>query len=91
MALGCVPIVAPEVDMKYYADPPVEGVHYLRAETPAEARKMVDATPVKTWETMSAACRDWWRRNASVDGIWALTRTLMSQEPPFPMHKSTGT
>jgi hypothetical protein len=71
MAMGCVPIVGPEVDMDNYADPPVEGVHYLRAATPA------DVVKPDNWEKMSAACKDWWRRNASVEGSWRLTHELL--------------
>ena len=70
MAMGCVPIVGPEVDMDNYADPPVLNVHYLRAATPA------DVVKPDNWEKMSAACRDWWRRNASVEGSWRLTSSL---------------
>ena len=69
MAMGCVPIVGPEVDMDNYADPPVINVHYLRAATPADVVK-----PEADWEKMSAACKDWWRRNASVEGSWRLTQ-----------------
>ena len=75
MAMGCVPVVAPEVDMTNYADPPVEGLHYFRVETPAEA-KAVLATTAERWMVMSAACRDWWARNASVEGMWELTQRL---------------
>jgi hypothetical protein len=74
MAMGCVPIVGPEVDMDNYADPPVVNIHYLRAATPADVVK-----PEAEWEKMSAACRDWWRRNASVEGSWSLTQLLISK------------
>ena len=77
MAMGCVPVVAPEVDMTNYADPPVEGLHYFRAKTPEEA-KAAAAITAERWTVMSAACRDWWQRNASVDGMWELTQRLSS-------------
>ena len=76
MAMGTVPICAPEVDMENYADPPVEGVHYLRASEPKAARALAAATPEEKWSAMSAACQEWWRRNASVAGSWELTRRL---------------
>lgn len=76
MAMGCVPVVAPEVDMTNYADPPVEGLHYFRVETPEEA-KAVLATTAERWMVMSAACRDWWQRNASAEGMWELTQRLI--------------
>lgn len=76
MAMGCVPIVAPEVDMDSYAEPPQVGVHYFRVLGPVEARHVVDDITPERWAAMSAACRDWWARNASVEGSWALTKKL---------------
>ncbi len=77
MAMGCVPVCATDVDMTNYADPPKEGEHYLRAATPEEAKKLVEAVPKEQWEAMSAAGRAWWARNASVEGSWELTRRLV--------------
>lgn len=73
MAMGCVPIAAPDVDMSSYADPPLEGVHYLRVSGPEEAARLVAETTPEKWAEMSAAGRDWWRRNASVEGAWKMT------------------
>lgn len=73
MAMGCVPIVAPEVDMENYADPPKEGVHYLRAKTPNAAAAAIASVSSSAWATMSAAGRAWWQRNASVEGSWKTT------------------
>ena len=42
MAMGCVPLVAPECDMDSYAEAPIEGVHYKRVKTPEEAQKIVE-------------------------------------------------
>ena len=76
MAMGCVPIVAPEVDMENYAQPPVEGVHFFRAADPITAEALVQGTSDEVWATMSAASKTWWLQNASVDGSWALTKRL---------------
>jgi hypothetical protein len=76
MAMGCVPIVAPEVDMENYAQPPVEGVHFFRAADPITAEALVQGTSEEVWATMSAACRAWWLQNASVEGSWTLTKRL---------------
>jgi hypothetical protein len=76
MAMGCVPIVATEVDMDSYAVPPVEGVHYLRVKTPAEVKEKTGAVTAEAWEKMSVACFDWWRQNCSAEGMWGLTRAL---------------
>lgn len=78
MAMGCVPVVAPEVDMTNYAEPPEEGLHYFRVSTPEEA-KAVTATTAERWTVMSAACRDWWKRNASAEGMWELTKKMASR------------
>jgi hypothetical protein len=29
-----------------------------------------------TWETMSAAAFQWWKENASAEGMWELTKKL---------------
>jgi hypothetical protein len=78
MAMGCVPVVAPEVDMTNYAEPPQVGVHYFRVSGPAEAAALVKSITPLRWAAMSAACRDWWARNASVDGSWQLTKRLVN-------------
>jgi len=78
MAMGCVPIVSPDVDMTNYANPPVKGEHYFVATTPEEARALATTTNEETWSKMSAAGRAWWKENCSCDGMWALTQKLTS-------------
>ena len=79
MAMGCVPIVAPEVDMDGYANPPKEGIHYFRAATPADAKRIATTTAPESWAEMSAAARTWWKANASVTGSWQLTQSLVEK------------
>ena len=81
MAMGCVPVVAPEVDMTSYANPPVEGTHYFRVKTPAEATRIVREVTPEKWCSMSEACKAWWFQNASADGLWALTQRLAAANP----------
>jgi len=76
MAMGCIPIVAAEVDMENYAEPPEEGLHYFRVTSPEEIAPLLEKTTAERWTVMSVACRDWWRRNASVEGMWELTKRL---------------
>jgi hypothetical protein len=78
MALGTVPLVAPDVDMVNYANPPVEGVHYLRLKSfdPEEASTVVKAISKEGWEEMSAAAHTWWKQNASMMGLFELTKHL---------------
>lgn len=74
MALGTVPVVLPGVDILGYAEPPVEGVHFLRAASPRELIDIVDGTKYAPWLEMSLACRGWYARNVSPEG--SLRRTL---------------
>jgi len=76
MALGTVPVVAADVDMSNYANPPIEGIHYLRVQNPAEADQKTEETTEEQWLSMSLACRDWWLKNCSVEGSWLLTKRL---------------
>lgn len=77
MAMGCVPIVAGDVDMTNYAEPPQEGLHYIRVEKPSDVPESVKKIDADQWSLMSVACRDWWRRNASAEGMWELTMKLV--------------
>jgi hypothetical protein len=77
MAMGCVPVVAPDVDMDSYANPLVEGTHYLRVKTPEEAIKVLKSVSKDDWERMHLAGRTWWEKNASCRGSFELTRSLV--------------
>ena len=77
MAMGCVPIAGPDVDMTGYAEPPEEGLHYLRVTDPASAKAALQKITPDRWMVMSVACRDWWKRNCSVEGLWRLTQKLL--------------
>lgn len=72
MAMGCVPVVAPEVDMDNYADRPVEGLHYIRVQSPDDMNKLKDIR-ADEWQKMSDAGKAWWAKNCSVKGLWDLT------------------
>lgn len=78
MALGTVPVVAPDVDMDNYNDPPQKDVHYIRLMTftPEHAKQMIQSITDEQWLTMSTNCHAWWKKNASVDGLWATTQRL---------------
>ncbi len=78
MAMGCVPAVTRDVDMENYANPPQEGVHYIRGETPEELKTKMLALSQEEWLKMSLSCQQWWKENASVEGSWFLTKKLIS-------------
>lgn len=77
MALGTVPVVAPEVDMESYANPPILGLHYIRVENPDDLVKKLSQIDDDVWWRMSQACKQWYKENCSVDGIWNLTKQLI--------------
>ena len=77
MAMGCVPLVSEWVDMSSYANPPVEGKHYIRLKNSREIPAVVASVSKESWEEMSAACRTWWLENASCQGSFELTRRLV--------------
>jgi hypothetical protein len=79
MAFGTVPVVAPDVDMKHYANPPEEGVHYLRLKTfdPEEAKMLLESITEDKWSKMSSSAHEWWKQNASADGLFQLTKRLV--------------
>jgi hypothetical protein len=70
--------VTRDVDMTLYANPPQEGVHYLKGETPEELKEKMAAVTEEQWLTMSLAGQQWWKENASVEGSWQLTKKLIS-------------
>ena len=76
MAMGCVPLVSEWVDMSSYANPPVEGTHYIRLGNSRDIPAVVASVSKESWEAMSAACRAWWAENASCKGSFELTRRL---------------
>jgi hypothetical protein len=73
MALGCVPVVSAEVDMTNYANPPVEGLHYFRVSGPSDVNAILKKSHLD-WVKSSKACREWWKDNASVEGLWGLIK-----------------
>ncbi len=78
MAMGCVPVVTMDVDMENYANPPQEGLHYIRITKPEDVETSVKAISPERWQGMSDACQTWWKENASAEGSWALTQKLVS-------------
>jgi hypothetical protein len=79
LATGTVPIVTPGVDMDNYAAKLKEHIHYFKAETPEDVTKIIQNTSPEKWTEMSIACRAWWRRYASAEGLFRLTWTLIHE------------
>lgn len=75
MGLGTVPVITADVDMTY-ANPPIEGTHYLKISQPSDFEKL--SVNEDTWQRMSTACKEWWKENASAEGSWNLTKKLIT-------------
>jgi len=73
MAMGTVPVCSADVDTENYAEPLKEGVHFLRATNPEDAKEKMAAVSYTSWEEMSTACKVWWERNASIEGSFKVT------------------
>ena len=73
MAMGTVPIVTPNVCIGSYADPPVEGVHFLRAAEPGDLHGVTNAVSEEKWNQMSSACIEWYKRNVHSENSWNTT------------------
>lgn len=73
MAVGCVPIITPGVDITHYAVPLIEGKHYLRAETPEEAKRLANEINHWEWSEMAHNCYSYYHHYLSPEGSWKLT------------------
>ena len=82
-ACGCVPIITEGVDMKGYLVPPIEGIHYFKASSVEDVKRIVETTPPDKWAAMSAAGRNWWRSYASAEGLFRLTWARIEQCKPY--------
>ena len=76
LGMGVVPLFAPEVDNTYY-EPMQEGVHFLRVNSPEEVKQTIDSVSEEQWTEMHEAGQDWYNRNASPEGAYAVTRTIV--------------
>ena len=73
MALGTVPILTPGCCTKYH-NPPIENVHYLKANKPEDIPELINNAD---WESMSAACIEWYEENCSIDGSFKVTTEIL--------------
>ena len=76
LGMGVVPLFAPEVDNTYH-EPLQEGVHFLRVNSPEDARKVIDSIDKDQWQKMHDAGQEWYQRNASPEGAFNVTKTII--------------
>jgi hypothetical protein len=79
MALGTIPIVAPDVDMDKYYNAPKDGIHYIRLKSfdPDDALKTIADITDEKWKQISDSAHQWWKKNCSVEGIFNLTKSIV--------------
>jgi hypothetical protein len=78
-ATGTVPIITPGIDISNYASKPKENVHYFTAKTPEDIKRLIETITPEKWTEMSIACRAWWRRYASAEGLFRLTWGIVNE------------
>lgn len=61
MALGTVPIITPDVDIKSFLVPPEENKHYIRCDKPEHLKTIISTISEKEWEIMSNNCVKWYK------------------------------
>ena len=76
LGMGVVPIFAPEVDNTYH-EPLIEGVHFIRVQSPEEVKKKINSIDQDEWNEMHKAGQDWYERNASPKGSFETTKRII--------------
>ena len=76
LGMGVVPLFAPEVDNKYY-EPMVEGLHFLRVNSPEDVKSTIESISEERWTEMHKAGQDWYQRNASPEGSFGVTKKIV--------------
>lgn len=85
LAMGCVPVVVGDVDTQNYANPLVEGVHYIRVANPEDAQEKMTFVDETKWAEMSRAGQQWWKENCSAEGSWSVTKSLIAIHESIPL------
>ena len=68
--------VKKEVENTYY-EPMKEGVHFLRVNDPSEVKPIINSVSESQWQEMHEAGQDWYNRNASPEGSFTVTKTIV--------------
>jgi hypothetical protein len=63
MAVGTIPLCVGDIPMHSYMDPPQEGKHYFRVDTPEDVTRIIKETPEAKRQEMSDACIEWYSKN----------------------------
>jgi hypothetical protein len=63
MAFGTVPVVTEFVNINSYYDPPLENIHYIKANSNEEFVNKIKDISEEEWTKMSNSCYEWYQRN----------------------------
>ena len=76
IGMGTVPVFAPEVDNTYH-EPLIEGVHFIRIQSPDQFKPVISSVTQEQWQKMHDAGQEWYARNASTEGSFNLTKKII--------------
>ena len=69
MACGTIPIITQNVSISY-ADPLIEGIHFIRVNSPNELNNVINKINEDDWKKMSDSCREWYWKNIHSTNCW---------------------
>jgi len=75
MSLGTIPIITQHVDIESYINPPIENVHFIRANEPIELKEKISKITKDEWTIMSQNCHKWYMENVHSDNFFKTTVT----------------
>jgi hypothetical protein len=78
MCMGVVPIMTPLVDLTYYSGL-IEGIHYIKVETPAEIKYKIKNIGKPHWEELSNNGIKWYEENCSIEGSFNITNKILNE------------
>ncbi len=67
MALGVIPIITPEIDIKSFSIPPIENTHYITVSNPEDIPLKIKNITPQQWLEMSNNCIKWYMENSHSD------------------------
>ena len=77
LSLGTVPVITNGVEISDYAEPLIDGTHVICVSDHEDAIQKICKISEEKWVEMSEAGFQWWKRNCSVEGSWAITQSLI--------------
>ena len=80
LSLGTVPVLHENIPAHSYAEPLIEGVHYLKY-TEGQTNSFLESIKEDRWVKMSKACQNWYLTNVHSKAFFQTTlRIIFGQE-----------